>query len=93
MREGSDDEEMLIKAIEIRRKVTLEIFVDDMIRKGKFGITYSRNLGSKLGEFIDVVMIEAADMKRVPEFSKLSFNARARRFIDESNVIRLIRCW
>lgn len=91
MGEDGDDEEMLRKAIEIRRKVTLEIFVDAMVHKGKFGITYSRNLGSKLGEFIDLVMIEAADMKRVPEFSRLSFNARARKFIEESNVIPLIR--
>lgn len=80
-----------MRAIEIRRKVTLEIFVDAMIKKGKFGITYSSNLGSKIGQFIDLVMIEAAEMKRVPEFSRLSFNARARRFIEESNVIPLIR--
>lgn len=88
---GDDEGEMIMKAIEIRRKVTLEIFIDVMIRKGKFGITYSKNLGSKLGEFIDLVMIQAAAMKKVPEFSRFSFNARARKFIMESNVVPLIR--
>lgn len=89
--ENDDDGEMLIRAVEIRRKVSLEIFIDSMTKKGKFGITYSTNLGSKLGDFIDLVMIEAAGMKKVPEFSRLSFNARARRFIEESNVVPLIR--
>ncbi|XP_057527578.1 transcription termination factor MTERF2, chloroplastic isoform X2 [Amaranthus tricolor] len=88
---GNDPGEMIMRAIEIRRKVTLEIFIDVMIRKGKFGITYSKNLGSKLGEFIDLVMIQAAAMKKVPEFSRFSFNARVRKFIEESNVVPLIR--
>lgn len=91
LKEDDDEGEMLMRAVEIRRKVTLEIFLDFMIRKGKFGITYSKNLGSKLGDFVDLVMIEAASMKKVPEFSRLSFNARARTFIEESNVVPLIR--
>ncbi|XP_031122689.1 transcription termination factor MTERF2, chloroplastic-like [Ipomoea triloba] len=85
-----DDEEMLIKALEIRRRVTTEIFMEAM-RKGKFGITYSRNLVSKLSDFIDFVMIQAASMKQMPEFSHSSFNSRARAFIDDSNVVPMIR--
>ncbi|KAL2927462.1 Transcription termination factor MTERF2 chloroplastic [Bienertia sinuspersici] len=92
LRENQNDEsEMLMRAIEIRRNVTLEIFLDVMIKKGKFGITYSKNMGSKLGEFLDLVMIEAAAMKKLPEFSTLSFNARARKFIEESHIVPLIR--
>ncbi|XP_059647673.1 transcription termination factor MTERF2, chloroplastic [Cornus florida] len=85
-----DDGEMLMRALEIRRKVTVEIFKEAM-RKGKFGITYSTNLVSKLSDFIDYVMIEAASMKRLPEFSQSSFNVRAKITIDNSNVVPLIR--
>nr|GMD97076.1 transcription termination factor MTERF2, chloroplastic [Ipomoea batatas] len=87
---AADDEEMLIKALEIRRRVTTEIFMEAM-RKGKFGITYSRNLVSKLSDFIDFVMIQAASMKQMPEFSHSSFNSRARAFIDDSNVVPMVR--
>ncbi|KAL9231636.1 hypothetical protein vseg_006837 [Gypsophila vaccaria] len=89
--DGEDDGEILMRAVEIRRKVTLEVFTEVMVRKGKFGITYSGNLGKKIGGFMDLVMIEAAVMKKDAEFSRLSFNARARRFIEDSNVVPVIR--
>lgn len=79
-----------MKAIEIRRKVTGEIFMDAM-KQGKFGITYSTNLVSRVSEFIDFVMIRAASMKQLPEYSGSSFNVRAKDFINESNVVPLIR--
>lgn len=84
------DDEMLVKALEIRRKVTAEIFKEAM-RKGKFGITYYENLVSQLPEFIDYVMIKAVSMKKLPEFSQSSYNVRARVFIDECEVVPLIR--
>ena len=87
---NDDDDEMLMKALEIRRGVTVEIFKEAM-RKGKFGITYSTNLISKLSDFIDFVMIQAASMKQLPEFSTASYNFRARTFIDDSGVVPLIR--
>ncbi|KAL2477156.1 Mitochondrial transcription termination factor family protein [Forsythia ovata] len=92
-REKSDlqyDDGMLMKALEIRRKVTVEIFKDAM-RKGKFGITYINNLVLELSDFIDYVMIQAASMKQLPEFSMSSYNVRAEAFIDDSNVVPLIR--
>lgn len=85
------DEEMVVKAIEIRRKVTAEIFKQAMRKKGKFGITYSTNLVNRLDDFVDFVMIKAAAMKRMDEFKFLSFNDRARRVIEELNVVSLIR--
>lgn len=85
------DEEMVVKAIEIRRKVTAEIFKQAMRKKGKFGITYSTNLVNRLDDFVDFVMIKAAAMKRMDEFEFLSFNDRARRVIEELNVVSLIR--
>ncbi|OIT07141.1 PREDICTED: transcription termination factor MTERF2, chloroplastic [Nicotiana attenuata] len=87
---NDDDDEMLIKALEIRRKVTVEIFKEAM-RKGRFGITYSTNLVSYLDVFIDYVMIQAASMKQMPEFLDSSFNVRARAFIDESGVVPIVR--
>ncbi|CAM8914066.1 hypothetical protein QQ045_032966 [Rhodiola kirilowii] len=87
---GGVDNEMLLKAIEIRRKVTREIFLSQM-RKGKFAITYSENTVSVSPEFIDYVMIEAAKMKEIPEFAESTFNIRAMTVIEESGVVPLIR--
>ncbi|XP_051138536.1 transcription termination factor MTERF2, chloroplastic [Andrographis paniculata] len=87
---GEIDEEMLIKALEIRRKVTADIFKEAM-RKVKFGITYTDNMASELSEFLDYVIIKAVSMKKFPEFSQSSYNHRARAFIDESQVVPLIR--
>ncbi|EPS64154.1 hypothetical protein M569_10626, partial [Genlisea aurea] len=84
------DEEILLKALEVRRKVTLEIFKEAMGR-GKFGITYTENLVSQIPEFIDYVMIKAVSLKESPEFSESSFNIRALAAIDESGVVPLIR--
>ncbi|KAK9667392.1 hypothetical protein RND81_14G253000 [Saponaria officinalis] len=91
LKEDEDDGDILMRAVEIRRKVALEIFIEVMVRKGKFGITYATKLGNKISGFIDLVMIEAALMKKDVEFSRFSFNARARRFIEDSNVVPLIR--
>ncbi|XP_054776496.1 transcription termination factor MTERF2, chloroplastic isoform X2 [Prosopis cineraria] len=88
--EGADEEEMIMRAIEIRRKVTREIFIQAM-RKGKFGITYATNLVNRLTGFIDYIMIEAASMKRIPEYSHSTFNLRAKTVIDDSQVVHLIR--
>ncbi|KAI3740201.1 hypothetical protein L2E82_30625 [Cichorium intybus] len=90
--ENDDDHyEVIMRALEIRREVTLEIFKEAM-RKGKFGITYSTNLASKLfPEFIDYVMIQAASMKQLPEFANSSFNLRAKAYLGDSNVVPLIR--
>ncbi|KAF9609849.1 hypothetical protein IFM89_018791 [Coptis chinensis] len=85
-----DNERMLKQALEIRRKVTAEV-LKECLRGGKFSITYSTNLVSLMPEFIDHVMIEAASMKRVPEFSHSTFNARAKTFIHNSNVVPLVR--
>ncbi|KAG5526642.1 hypothetical protein RHGRI_032792 [Rhododendron griersonianum] len=85
-----EEQEMLVRAVEIRRGVTVEIFKEAM-RKGKFGITYYTNLVSRLGEFIDYVIIRAAEMKQLPEFSDSTYNVRAKTFIDDSNVVPLIR--
>lgn len=88
--EDEIDDKMLMKALEIRRKVTAEVFKEAM-KKGRFGITYSENLVSELSEFLDYVMIKAVSMKQFPEFSRSSYNDRARAFIDESELVPIIR--
>jgi len=85
-----EEEEMILRALEIRRKVTEEVFKEAM-RKGKFGITYTTNLTGRLSGFLDHIMIEAANLKRLPGFSNSSFNLRAKTVIDESKVVPLIR--
>lgn len=84
------DDEMLVKALEIRRKVTAQIFTMSM-RKDKFGITYCENLVSTIPQFIDYVMIKAISMKEFPQFSSSSYNFRAECFIQECRVVPLIR--
>lgn len=79
-----------MRAVEIRRKVTAEILKGAM-RKGKFGITYTDNLVGKVPAFVDYVMIEAAAMKRSPEFMESSFNVRAKAVVEDSNFVPLIR--
>ncbi|CAL0304235.1 unnamed protein product [Lupinus luteus] len=86
-----DDDEIIMRAIEIRRKVTEEVFKEAMMRKGKFGITYTTNLISRLQGFIDFIMIEAANMKKLPEYSHSTFNLRAKTVIEDSQVVPLIR--
>ncbi|XP_052114891.1 transcription termination factor MTERF2, chloroplastic isoform X2 [Arachis duranensis] len=86
-----EEEEMIMRAVEIRRKVTLEIFKEAMMKEGRFGITYTTNLANRLQGFLDYVMIEAASLKRMPEYSNSSFNLRAKTVIEDSQVVPLIR--
>lgn len=88
--EEDDEHKMIMRALEIRRKVTGEIFKEAM-REGKFGITYATNLTKRLAAFIDYVMVEAANLKRLPEFSQSTFNFRAKTVIQDSHVVPLIR--
>ncbi|RDY12981.1 Transcription termination factor MTERF2, chloroplastic, partial [Mucuna pruriens] len=88
--DNDDDEEMIMRALEIRRKVTEEVF-KEALRKAKFGITYATNLVAKLSGFVDYIMIEAANLKRLPQYSNSTFNLRAKIVIDDSQVVPLIR--
>lgn len=90
--DASDYEEVIMRALEIRREVTLEIFKEAMMKKGKFGITYSNNLASTLfPDFIDYLMIQAATIKHLPDFANSSFNVRVKACLEASNVVPTIR--
>ncbi|XP_073005832.1 transcription termination factor MTERF2, chloroplastic isoform X1 [Typha latifolia] len=86
---GSDDR-VLKRALEVRRGVAAET-LKVALRAGKLSVTYSTNLVSKLSDFVDHVVIEAAALKGVPEFSHMSFNARARSYIESSGVVPLVK--
>nr|CAD1819558.1 unnamed protein product [Ananas comosus var. bracteatus] len=86
---GGDDR-VLKRALEVRRRVAAETLKDAM-RAGKLSITYSANLVSKMSDFVDRIVIEAAAKKEVPEFSHLSFNSRAKSYIQHSGVVPLIK--
>lgn len=90
MAAGEDQEKILMQALEIRRSVTADI-LKQLMRGSKLSINYSNNLVSCLPGFIDRVMIAAASMKQLPEFSHSTFNARAKTYIQNSNVIPLIK--
>ncbi|CAL9233381.1 unnamed protein product [Arabidopsis halleri] len=89
--DGESEREMIVKALEIRRKVTKEIIKESLVRKGRFGITYATNVTDRLGDFVDHVMIQAAALKLLPEYSESRFNLRARTVIEDSNFVPLVR--
>ncbi|KAK1293413.1 hypothetical protein QJS10_CPB17g02172 [Acorus calamus] len=84
------DDRKVERAIEIRRAVAAEV-LKQALRASKLSITYSENLVSRLPEFVDRVIVEAAFMKREPEFSHSTFNARVKACIQRSNVVPLVK--
>ncbi|KAK1316033.1 hypothetical protein QJS10_CPA05g01127 [Acorus calamus] len=87
--DGVDDRKVE-RAIEIRRAVAAEV-LKQALRASKLSITYSENLVSRLPEFVDRVIVEAAFMKREPEFCHSTFNARVKACIQRSNVVPLVK--
>ncbi|RRT83806.1 hypothetical protein B296_00008347 [Ensete ventricosum] len=84
------DDRSLKRALEVRRGVAAET-LKDALRAGKMSINYSTNLVSRLSEFVDRVVIGAATLKAVPEFAHLSFNSRAKSYIQSSCVVSLVK--
>lgn len=76
--------------MEVRRGVASET-LKAAFRAGRMSITYSTNLVSNLGAFVDRVVIGAAAMKADPEFSHQSFNARAKGYIQSTGVVPLVK--
>ncbi|XP_009398317.2 transcription termination factor MTERF2, chloroplastic [Musa acuminata AAA Group] len=84
------DDRSLKRALEVRRGVAAET-LKDALRAGKMSINYTTNLVSRLTEFVDRVVIGAATLKAVPEFAHMSFNARAKSYIQRSCVVSLVK--
>ncbi|PKA47488.1 hypothetical protein AXF42_Ash020658 [Apostasia shenzhenica] len=90
VRDLSNDDRALKQALEVRRGVAAEI-LKVSLTAGRIGKNYAANLVSCLPGFVDQVVIEAAAMKALPEFSHLTFNARAKNFIQRSGVVDLVK--
>ncbi|KAK8957234.1 hypothetical protein KSP39_PZI000321 [Platanthera zijinensis] len=88
---GYNAEEILIRILMIRHSECGNIFHGALRLVCMFHKPYSAKIVSCLPVFVDQVVIEAADMKLVPEFSHLSFNARAKCFIQRSGVVDLVK--
>ncbi|KAH7661017.1 mTERF domain-containing protein mitochondrial protein [Dioscorea alata] len=86
----SGNDRTLKQALEVRRGVAAET-LKFAFRAGKLSIRYSDNLVSKLPVFVDRVVIGAAAMKENPELAHLSFNARAKKYIQDSGVVALVK--
>ncbi|KAJ0980388.1 hypothetical protein J5N97_008643 [Dioscorea zingiberensis] len=84
------DDRTLKQALEVRRGVATET-LKFAFRAGKLSIRYSDNLVSRLPDFIDRVVMGAAAMKETPELAHLSFNARAKQYIQDSGVVPLVK--
>ncbi|KAG6529636.1 transcription termination factor MTERF2, chloroplastic-like [Zingiber officinale] len=84
------DDLALKRALEVRRGVASET-LKDALRAGRLRINYSAKIVSSLPEFIDRVVIGAAALKLMPEFAHLSFNARAKSYIQSSGVVALVK--
>ncbi|XP_020590390.1 transcription termination factor MTERF2, chloroplastic isoform X2 [Phalaenopsis equestris] len=84
------DEQAFKQALEIRRGVAAEV-LKVMLSAGRLSKPYSAKIVSCLLKFVDQVVIEAAEMKVVREFSHLSFNARAKSYIQRSGVVNLVK--
>ncbi|PKU77827.1 hypothetical protein MA16_Dca005659 [Dendrobium catenatum] len=86
----TSDDQAFKQALEIRRGVAAEV-LKVALSAGRLSKPYSAKIVSCLPNFVDRVVIEAAEMKVVPEFSHLSFNARAKRYIQGSGVVELVK--
>ncbi|CAN6165606.1 unnamed protein product [Urochloa humidicola] len=86
------DDAVLRCALEVRRAVAGEALVAALSGGKVGGLTYIRNLTSRMGPFADRVVVEAAAMRRDrPDLAQMSFNARARAYIEESGLVELVR--
>jgi hypothetical protein len=68
----------------VRRAVAAEALVAALSGGKVGGLTYINNLTALMGPFVDRVVVEAAPMRRDrPDLAHMSFNARAKVYIQE----------
>ncbi|XP_047062884.1 transcription termination factor MTERF2, chloroplastic [Lolium rigidum] len=86
------DDDVLRRALEVRRAVAAEALVAALSGGKAGGLTYVKNLTSRMAPFVDHVVVGAAAMRRDrPDLAHQSFNARARTYIQESGVVDLVK--
>ncbi|KAJ1287671.1 hypothetical protein BS78_02G029000 [Paspalum vaginatum] len=86
------EDAVLRRALEVRRAVAAEALVAALGGGKVGGLTYIKNLTARMGPFVDRVVVEAAAMRRDrPELAHMSFNARAKAYIQESGLVELVK--
>ncbi|CAN6213054.1 unnamed protein product, partial [Urochloa humidicola] len=86
------EDAVLRRALEVRRAVAAEALVAALSGGKVGGLTYIRNLTALMGPFVDRIVVEAAAMRRDrPDLAHMSFNARAKAYIEESGLVELVR--
>ncbi|CAN6209275.1 unnamed protein product [Urochloa humidicola] len=86
------EDAVLRRALEVRRAVAGEVLVAALSGGKVGGLTYIKNLTARMGPFVDRVVVEAAAMRRDrPDLAHMSFNARAKAYIEESGLVELVR--
>ena len=89
----SEAEDAVVRrALQVRRAVAAEALVAALGGGKVGGLTYVKNLMSRMGPFVDRVVVEAAAMRRDrPDLAHMSFNARAKAYILESGLVELVK--
>ncbi|KAG2631535.1 hypothetical protein PVAP13_2NG242275 [Panicum virgatum] len=86
------EDAVLRRALEVRRAVAAEVLVAALSGGKVGGLTYINNLTARMGLFVDRIVVEAAAMRRDrPDLAHMSFNARAKVYIQESGLVELVK--
>ena len=86
------EDAVLRRALEVRRAVAAEVLVAALSGGKVGGLTYINNLTARMGPSVDRIVVEAAAMRRDrPDLAHMSFNARAKVYIQESGLVELVK--
>lgn len=88
---GLSEKELVLRKRLKERRVTVQQLLIEAMTASKMGPTYSKNVAKNMPEFIDHVMIQAAALRKQREYTNASFNFRARVYIDQSGVAKVIK--
>ncbi|KAI5083207.1 hypothetical protein GOP47_0002950 [Adiantum capillus-veneris] len=86
----SEREEWLIKTLKHRREIVKELLMGSL-KAVRMRPTISRAIIKSMPDFVDLVMIKAAAMKKVPEHVNAPFSYRARLYIEQAGVGKKVR--
>lgn len=86
-----DDDELILRRALKKKRAIAEETLESALRAGGLGPTYSRDVMARLSPFVDRILTEAVYLKKVPAYKQLSFNSRARLYLDQSRVVDLIK--
>ncbi|KAG6551731.1 hypothetical protein Mapa_006821 [Marchantia paleacea] len=86
-----DEDELILRRALKKKRAIAEETLESALRAGGLGPTYCRDVMARLSPFVDRILTEAVYLKKVPAYKYLSFNSRARLYLDQSRVVDLIK--